>query len=305
MTEDEQAIRELASTWMKASEVARAQRARPVTQGGPLGAWFDLGQERERIGMEHGGCLRVGVDARSANELTAVASLLRYFLCLITVIPPLTLAAEAAWGGWHGGGGGWRGGAPISAYYGCHDYGYPYNAATVIRLTGGYGYAPNYSYDYEYPCGSGPYLHRHLYAAVRGVRRVRAYRPTAAASSAAPTTRTPSSPSKREQATPADSTSPRNVWSPMTVPVSPSSADEPPKTDADSTEWAKKFELRLNRLSSDMGAASALLQQEGFRVDSGNKSATGWFLTAHDRNQRRGSIKLQSDGTKIVLTVTG
>jgi hypothetical protein len=73
----------------------------------------------------------------------------------------------------------------------------------------------------------------------------------------------------------------------------------------DSTEWAKKFELRLNQLSPDMGAASALLEQEGFRVDSGNKSATGWFLIAHDRNQRRGSIKLQSDGTKIVLTVTG
>jgi hypothetical protein len=54
-----------------------------------------------------------------------------------------------------------------------------------------------------------------------------------------------------------------------------------------------------------MGAASTLLEHEGFKVDSGNKSSTGWFLTAHDRNQRRGSIKLQSDGTKIVLTVTG
>jgi len=91
----------------------------------------------------------------------------------------------------------------------------------------------------------------------------------------------------------------------MTVPISASSANEPPKTDVDSTEWAKKFELRLNQLSADIGAAGALLEQEGFRVDSGNKSATGWFLTAHDRNQRRGSIKLQSDGTKIVLTVTG
>jgi hypothetical protein len=54
-----------------------------------------------------------------------------------------------------------------------------------------------------------------------------------------------------------------------------------------------------------MWAASALLEQEGFKVDSGNKSATGWFLTAHDRNQRRSSIKLQSDGTKIDLTVAG
>ena len=87
----------------------------------------------------------------------------------------------------------------------------------------------------------------------------------------------------------------------MTVPISPSPANEPPNTDVDSTERAKKFELKLNQISPDMGAASALLEQEGFRVDSGNKSATAWYLTAHDRNQRRGSIQLQSDGSKIVL----
>ena len=91
----------------------------------------------------------------------------------------------------------------------------------------------------------------------------------------------------------------------MTVPTSPFPAVEPPKSDVDSTEWAKKLELRLNQLSPDMWGASALLQQEGFRVDSGNKSATGWFLTAHDGNQPRNSIKLQSDGTKIELIVTG
>ena len=91
----------------------------------------------------------------------------------------------------------------------------------------------------------------------------------------------------------------------MTVPISPSPANEPPKSDVDLTEWAKKFELRLNQLSPDMWAASTLLEQEGFRVDSGNKSASGWFLTAHDRYQRRGSIELQSDGTKIAHTVAG
>jgi CheY-like chemotaxis protein len=52
-------------------------------------------------------------------------------------------------------------------------------------------------------------------------------------------------------------------------------------------------------------ADPALLQHEGFRVDSGNKSATGWFLTAHDGDRHRNSIKLQSDGTKIELIVTG
>jgi hypothetical protein len=96
----------------------------------------------------------------------------------------------------------------------------------------------------------------------------------------------------------------------MTVPVSPSSANEASKTSSEDAaraagDWAKKFELKLNKISPDMPEASALLQQEDLRMDSGNKSANGWFLTAHDSNQRRGSIKLESDGTKIVLTVTG
>ena len=90
----------------------------------------------------------------------------------------------------------------------------------------------------------------------------------------------------------------------MTVPISASPVNEPAKTEVDSTDWTKNFELRLNQVSPDMRAASALLDQEGFKVDSGNKSATGWFLTAHDRYHRRDS-ELQSDGTKIALTVAG
>ena len=208
--------------------------------------------------------------------------------------PSPTVAAEAAWGGLHGGGGGWRGSAVTSPYYGC-VYGYPYCTATVIRLTGRYDYAPNYGYGYPY--AHSPYVRRHFYAAVRGARRVEANRPAA---TAAPTATTQAS--KTVQATPARSASP---WTPMTVPISASPVNEPAKTDVDSTEWTKNFELRLNQLSPDMRAASALLEQEGFKVDSGNKSATGWFLTAHDRYQHRGSIELQSDGTKIALTVAG
>ena len=72
------------------------------------------------------------------------------------------------------------------------------------------------------------------------------------------------------------------------------------------SEWAKEFELKLTKLSPDMQAASARIEQEGFRVDSGNKSSTGWYLTAYDITQQgRGSIKVQSDGTKIVVSVTG
>jgi len=210
-----------------------------------------------------------------------VVSLLCYFVCLITIGPPRSVAAEAAWHGLHGGG--WRGVVVTSLYDGW--YGYP------IRLTRICGYASNYCYGYGYP-----------YVAVHDVRRVRVRSVAAATSGAA---KVYASPSATKTVQPADTASPRNVWTPMTVSLSQSPANEPPKSDVDSTEWAKKLELRLNQLSPDMWAASALLQQEGFRVDSGNKSATGWFLTAHDGNRHRDSIKLQSDGTKIELIVTG
>jgi hypothetical protein len=134
---------------------------------------------------------------------------------------------------------------------------------------------------------------------------VRDYRSAAAATSGAAKTHAPPSATKTVQPAPADTASPRNVWTPMTVPLSQSPANEHLKSDTDSTEWAKKLELRLNQLRPDMWTASALLQQEGFRVDSGNKSATGWFLTAHDGIQHRNGIRLQSDGTKIELVVTG
>ena len=72
----------------------------------------------------------------------------------------------------------------------------------------------------------------------------------------------------------------------------------------DVDEWAREFEVKLAKLAPDMQATQALLEQEGFRVDSGNKSSTGWYLTAYDvNNMNRGSIKVQSDGTKIVVTV--
>jgi len=88
----------------------------------------------------------------------------------------------------------------------------------------------------------------------------------------------------------------------------------------DVDEWAREFEVKLAKLAPDKRprslrclegcagkghqATQALLEQEGFRVDSGNKSSTGWYLTAYDvNNKNRGSIKVQSDGTKIVVTV--
>jgi hypothetical protein len=40
-------------------------------------------------------------------------------------------------------------------------------------------------------------------------------------------------------------------------------------------------------------------------VDGGNKTSTEWWLTANNRNMSHGGIKVQSDGTKIVVTVEG
>jgi len=95
-----------------------------------------------------------------------VVSLLCYFVCLITIGPPRTVATEAAWDGVHGGAGGWRGVVVTSLHDGW--YGYP------IRLTRIHGYASNYCNGYEYP-----YAYSHnvqFYVAVHGVRRVRDYR---------------------------------------------------------------------------------------------------------------------------------
>jgi hypothetical protein len=71
----------------------------------------------------------------------------------------------------------------------------------------------------------------------------------------------------------------------------------------DANQWAKQFEAKLAALAPDMQAAQSLLEQEGFRVDSGNKSSTGWYLTAYSGAMTPGSIKVQSDGSKIIVAV--
>ena len=72
---------------------------------------------------------------------------------------------------------------------------------------------------------------------------------------------------------------------------------------SDVGEWAKEFEAKLAELVPDMQATGVLLEQEGFRVDSGNKSSSEWWLTAYNKTRREQNIKVQSDGSKIVVTV--
>ena len=69
----------------------------------------------------------------------------------------------------------------------------------------------------------------------------------------------------------------------------------------DPDEETKKLEAELAPLASDMWGTQKLLEEKGFRVDRGNKSATGWWLTANNRNTSR-SIKVQSDGAELIVS---
>jgi hypothetical protein len=71
-----------------------------------------------------------------------------------------------------------------------------------------------------------------------------------------------------------------------------------------SDDWTKELEADLSLLASDMWGTQKRLEEKGFRVDRGNKSPTGWWLTASNRNTGH-SIKVQSDGTKLVVTAEG
>ena len=66
-------------------------------------------------------------------------------------------------------------------------------------------------------------------------------------------------------------------------------------------EWTKELEAELASFASDMWATQKRLEEKGFRVDGGNKSPTGWWLTANNRNTSR-SIKLRSDSTRVAVT---
>jgi hypothetical protein len=117
---------------------------------------------------------------------------------MAATVPSLPVSAEGTWSG-----------AGYSYYPDC-GYGY-----------WGYGHILIYSYGCGYPAhrehkyGSHRYIGRHIYAAVRGVRRVRAFKSAAATSSGAATTGSPSASSP-------------SVSSPSTPTVQPApSANEP------------------------------------------------------------------------------
>ena len=71
-------------------------------------------------------------------------------------------------------------------------------------------------------------------------------------------------------------------------------------TTTNTDDSTKSLEAELAPLTSDMWGTQKRLEEKGFRVNRGNKSATGWWLTANNRNTGR-SIKVQSDGTKLAV----
>ena len=70
-------------------------------------------------------------------------------------------------------------------------------------------------------------------------------------------------------------------------------------------QWTKELESELSPLASDMWATQKRLEEKGFRIDGGNKTSSGWWLTANNRSIKGGSIKVQSDGTTVVVTAEG
>jgi hypothetical protein len=70
-------------------------------------------------------------------------------------------------------------------------------------------------------------------------------------------------------------------------------------------QWTRELETELTSLASDMWATQKRLEEKGFRIDGGNKTSSGWWLTANNRGAKRGSIKVQSDGTTVTVTVEG
>jgi hypothetical protein len=69
-------------------------------------------------------------------------------------------------------------------------------------------------------------------------------------------------------------------------------------------DLTKELAADLATLASDMWGAQQRLAEKGFRVDGGNKSTSAWWVTANNRDTNR-SVRVQSDGTKLVVTAEG
>jgi hypothetical protein len=70
---------------------------------------------------------------------------------------------------------------------------------------------------------------------------------------------------------------------------------------ANPDDWTKELEADLTALASDMRATQKRLEEQGFRIDGGNKAPNGWWLTANNRATSH-SVKVQSDGAKVSVT---
>jgi len=74
----------------------------------------------------------------------------------------------------------------------------------------------------------------------------------------------------------------------------------PGVTTTNTDDSSKSLDAEFVPLASDMWGTQKRLEEKGFRVNRGNKSSTGWWLTANNRNTGR-SVKVQSDGTKLTV----
>jgi len=58
-------------------------------------------------------------------------------------------------------------------------------------------------------------------------------------------------------------------------------------------QWIKELEAELAPLAPDMWGTQKRLEGKSFRIDSGNKTSAGWWLTANNPNMSHRSIKVE------------
>jgi hypothetical protein len=71
----------------------------------------------------------------------------------------------------------------------------------------------------------------------------------------------------------------------------------------DDKAWVLELEEELVSLTPDVDAIEARLKQRGFRVESEEPTATGWYVEAAHRLM--GRIKVQLDGAKLSVAPIG
>jgi hypothetical protein len=70
-------------------------------------------------------------------------------------------------------------------------------------------------------------------------------------------------------------------------------------------DWTKEPETDLAPLAADMWGRKSVSKKKASGWIAANKMPSGCWLTANNHNRSPDSIKVQSDGSKTVVTIEG